>query len=575
MEAIVGLQTWEEASLVAELGSKGSIPVLSLADTAPPWATDRWPFLVRASPEKYQQMKAVAAIIGSWGWRWINVIYEDTNFAASDIIPFLADAIKQVGSEIKHFAAVPPSSVVNSSSSLSDQLQWLKGKQPRVFVVHSSLSMAESLFVKAKELSMMEKDYVWITTDSITNLVHSMNSSVISSMEGVLGVKSFFPEDARFQDFNLRFRRMFYSLYPEKDILEPGIFAVQAYDAVWSVAQAIDENNTGSSSHLLERIKSSDFVGLIENRSLAPQRMFQIVNMIGKSYRELGFWSEESGFAKTTINSYGNSSSMKILGQIFWPGGPDSTPKGWALPTTETQLQIGVPVNATFKQFVSVTYEGGKESVSGFSIEVFEAVLKNLKYFLPHVFIPFEGTYDNLVEQIHLQVGRDFFNLHTNSFKQFIISYLNKYYIYFCIFLKKFDAVIGDVSIVSKRLKHAEFSQPYTEPGLMMIVPLKPETTDRAWLFMKPFTKAMWVLTAAITVYNGFIIWLLERHRNPELMTGSIPNQMGTMVYLSFTTLFSLHGNSSKFYPFLSSKTIICACLKCSSFAFIFLNYRR
>ncbi|KAJ9671517.1 hypothetical protein PVL29_025292 [Vitis rotundifolia] len=514
VQAIIGLETWEEASLVVELGSKAHIPVVSLADAAPQWATDRWPFLVLASPEKHLQMKAVAAIIGSWGWRRINVIYEDTNSAGSEIIPFLADALKQVGSEIGYLAALPPSSAVNSSSSLSDQLQWLKGKQSQVYVVHSSLSMAERLFSKANELGMMEKGSVWITTDSITNLVHSMNSSIISSMEGVLGMKSFFQEDgARFQDFYSRFRQKFRSLYPKEDNREPGIFAVRAYDAVWTVALAMDNN--GSTQQLLEKIELSDFHGLtnrikFERRRLVPQRMFQIVNVIGKSYRELGFWSEGSGFAKPTNGQIQNSSSMDILGQVFWPGGPTSTPRGWTLPTSETPLRIGVPLNATFKQFVSVTYdEGGNQSVSGFSIEVFKAVLKHLNYSLPYEFFPFSGTYDDLVEQVHL---------------------------------KKFDAVVGDTSIVSKRWEQAEFSHPYTEPGLLMIVPEQVETSNRAWLFMKPFTKAMWVLTGAITIYNGFTLWLIERNQNPELMTGSILNQMGTLVCLSFTTLFSMHG---------------------------------
>ena len=431
MQAIIGLETWEEASLVVELGSKAPIPIVSLADAAPQWATDRWPFLVRASPEKHLQMKAVAAIIGSWGWRRINVIYEDTNSAGSEIIPFLADALKQVGSEIGYLAALPPSSAVNSSSSLSDQLQWLKGKQSQVFLVHSSLSMAERLFSKANELGMMEKGSVWITTDSITNLVHSMNSSIISSMEGVLGMKSFFQEDgARFQDFYSRFRQKFRSLYPKEDNYEPGIFAVRAYDAVWSVALAMDNN--GSTQQLLEKIELSDFHGLtnrikFERRRLAPQRMFQIVNVIGKSYRELGFWSEGSGFAKPTNGQIQNSSSMDILGQVFWPGGLISTPRGWVLPTSETPLRIGVPLNATFKQFVSVTYDdGGNPSVSGFSIEVFKAVLKHLNYSLPHEFFPFSGTYDDLVEQVHLKV-RDLFILLTHNS---IVSYITNTFLY-------------------------------------------------------------------------------------------------------------------------------------------------
>ena len=35
------------------------------------------PFVVQASPIRYWQMNAVAAIVGSWRWRWITVIYED------------------------------------------------------------------------------------------------------------------------------------------------------------------------------------------------------------------------------------------------------------------------------------------------------------------------------------------------------------------------------------------------------------------------------------------------------------------------------------------------------------------
>ncbi|RVX03957.1 Glutamate receptor 3.1 [Vitis vinifera] len=273
-------------------------------------------------PEKHLQMKAVAAIIGSWGWRRINVIYEDTNSAGSEIIPFLADALKQVGSEIGYLAA------------LHHHLQQH----------HKSCT--------------------------------SMNSSVISSMEG---------------------RQH-----------EPGIFAVQAYDAVWSVALAMDNN--GSTQQLLEKIELSDFHGLtnrikFERRRLAPQRMFQIVNVIGKSNRELGFWSEGSGFAKPTNGQIQNSSSMDILGQVFWPGGPTSTPRGWAFPTSETPLRIGVPLNATFKQFF-----------------------------------------------LFISSGRRY----VDSFKE---------------------------------MGSGEFSHPYTEPGLMMIVPEKVETSNRAWLFMKPFTK--------------------------------------------------------------------------------------
>ena len=137
------------------------------------------PFVVQASPIRYWQMNAVAAIVGSWRWRWITVIYEDIDSAATDIIPCLADALKQVGSEIGYLLALPPFTV-NSSTPLSDELERLKGRQSRVFVLHSSLSMAVSLFQTANELGMMEEGCVWIITYSTTSLVHSVNSAIIS-----------------------------------------------------------------------------------------------------------------------------------------------------------------------------------------------------------------------------------------------------------------------------------------------------------------------------------------------------------------------------------------------------------
>ncbi len=101
--------------------------------------------------------------------------------------------------------------------------------------------------------------------------------------------------------------------------------------------------------------------------------------------------------------------------------------------------------------------------------------------------------------------------------------------------------MVGDVAIVAKRYRHAEFTIPYTESGLLMIVPVRPQTSNRGWLFVKPFTNAMWALIGAIIVYNGFVVWLIERNHCPALR-GSPLNQIGALLCLGFTTLFSLQG---------------------------------
>ncbi|RVW42971.1 Glutamate receptor 2.7 [Vitis vinifera] len=465
VQAITGPRTWEEASLVAEVGSQAHVPILSCASATPQWASERWPFLIQASPNQQAEIEAVTAIIRSWGWHRVAIIYEDIDSVASEVIPHFTYALQDIGAEISRLVALPP-----FASSLSKELTSLKKEQCRVFVVHSSLSFATHMFQQANQMGMIEKGYVWITMDTITSLAHSLNASTISTMQGV------------------------------------------AYDAIWTVAQALVGNNLGG-QHILEQISLTSFhglTGLVEftGRRIAPLRRFQIVNMIGRSYRELGFWTSESGFTDTMDEKLDYNPSMRTLGQVFWPGGPWSIPTGWTLPSSYKTLKIGVPIGSVFKFFVNPMYDSENNlSFSGLTIKIFEAILEYLPYYLPHQFIPFNGSYDALVLQL--------------------------------VHPEKFDAVVGDVAITAERNRHAEFTYPYTESRLVMIVPV--QTRNRAWLFIKPFTKSMWALTTIINIYNGFVIWLIERNHCSDLK-GSLSNQIGVLLWLAFTTLFSLQG---------------------------------
>ncbi|KAL6953212.1 hypothetical protein U1Q18_024251 [Sarracenia purpurea var. burkii] len=518
VQAILGPHAWEESSLIAEIAGEAHVPLLSFADPTPEWATARWPFLLQSAPTQHAQMEALAAIVQSWGWHRVTLIYEDLDSASDGVIPHLSAALRQVGAEIAHLLPLQPFPSYSSSSSFSEELRILKGESCKVFVVHASMPLAVRLFAGAKEMEMMAKDYVWITTAATTNLVHSIDASAISSMQGVVGIRSYFPETAqRFHNFSKRFRQKFGEDHPEEENHEPGIFAAQAYDAAWAAATALGETHTRGrgGEQLLETLSSIDFKGLsgevrFNDRKLPTANVFQIVNVIGRSYRELGSWSKERGFSESLDLERGDyKDSMADLAPVIWPGEPRDTPRGWTLPTDTRPMRVGVPTGSSFKEFVNVGFDVHTENFSytGFSIEIFKATINRLPYYWPYEFLPFNGTYDDLVEQVYK---------------------------------KKLDAVAGDVSIVAKRYEHAEFTPPYTETGLVMIVPVQTESS-KAWLFLKPFTIAMWALILVFNVYNGFVVWFIERNHCPELK-GSPLNQLGTLIWLAFTTLFSLHG---------------------------------
>eukprot|EP00257_Ricinus_communis_P026783 XP_025014197.1 glutamate receptor 2.5-like [Ricinus communis] len=208
----------------------------------------------------------------------------------------------------------------------------------------------------------------------------------------------------------------------------------------------------------------------IASEILAPAHIFRLINVVGKSYRELGYWTENLGFSENIGIRGKYNKSMRILGQVFWPGGPWSVPRGWAAPTSTEPLKIGVPMGNQYKEFIHVKHDNRKGmTVTGFSVDIFKSALSFLPYTLPHNFVPFKGTYDSSVEQIKLRIV---------------------------------DAVVADTAIVANRCQFAEFTQPYADPGLQVLVQ-----------------------------YNN------------QFAQGTIWEQIGRMLSTAFITIFSLKGD--------------------------------
>ncbi|KAJ6367812.1 hypothetical protein OIU78_000389 [Salix suchowensis] len=190
------------------------------------------------------------------------------------------------------------------------------------------------------------------------------------------------------------------------------------------------------------------------------------------------------------------------------------------MPTVKKPMIIGVPGRTSFDMFVNVsTNADGTKKYDGFCIELFLKVRGVLGYDLPYKFVPVNGTYDDLVDLVY-----------------------NKTY----------DAIVGDVTILASRSDKVEFTQPYAESGLSIIVPEKPEESEL--MFMKPFTKGMWLATGVILIYTMFIVWFLEHHTNPEFK-GPWKKQMGTAMWFTFSSLYFAH--KEKIYSNLTKVALV------------------
>ncbi|KAK4352094.1 hypothetical protein RND71_027612 [Anisodus tanguticus] len=263
----------------------------------------------------------------------------------------------------------------------------------------------------------------------------------------------------------------------EEGYPSPSSYALKAYDATWATAKAMQNIPKSSSSELVKNILLSDFEGLsgkvsFKNGVILGKPIFRIINVIGNSYREVSFWSPEFGFSEDLV---------EYMGEI----------ENWQW------FRMGFGVN-----FVA---RWNETLIGRFSVHVFEAVVRQLPYYLPYVLVPFYGTYDEMV------VG---------------------------VSNKSLDAAVGDTEIMADRYEYAEFSQPYIDSGLVMIVTERPKLKKPHFIVIKAFKLKLWILLAVMSMSTGVVIWLNEYVNDNPDFSGSFPQLLDPC--FGFLSLFSL-----------------------------------
>ncbi|KAH6782210.1 hypothetical protein C2S52_000819 [Perilla frutescens var. hirtella] len=497
VDAVIGTLTPQEAAL---LSATTITPIISLSP-APAASTTTSYFIQMTTPITYQ-MQCIAAIVAHFRWRKVILLHEHGGTFSDDSALFthLSHALQAVDSSIDSHVAVPRlTSLPDPETLIETELKKLTNKHVRLFVVaQSSLEFAAILFEKAKVLGMMERGYVWIVPDEIASLLDSVKKSVILNMQGVVGLKTVYADNTVFEN---KFRRRYASEYQSESEEDsnptPSIYSLRAYDSIWTVVNSLDNSEEGKIDPT-KLINDTNFQGLggkisFKNGLLSQKPVFHIVNVIGRSYREVALWSPELG--------------LEELSSIYWPGGEQTPPKGWSLGSREKPLRIGVPAKGAFNQFVKVTYDSGQNmtQITGFSIEVFEAAIKQLPYDLYYVLVPYFGSYDEMVGEVHN---------------------------------KSLDAAVGDTEIMADRYVYAEFSQPYIESGLVMVVTVKPGLKESKFIALNPFTKKMWVQLAGVSMATGAIVWLSEYAAgNDQFTTNSILQSIASILWLSVTII--------------------------------------
>ncbi|KAJ3696125.1 hypothetical protein LUZ60_001502 [Juncus effusus] len=534
VQAIIGPQTSVEAEFLANMCNRSQVPLLSFSASSPSISSSHLPFFVRATINDSSQSIPIASFIQYFGWQTVVPIYEDSVYG-SGIIPSLVDALRSVGTNILDRVVVP---IESTDDYIDAELYRLKTLQSRVFIVHMIPELASRLFLRAQLLDMVSSGYVWIVTDGVGNVFETLNTSVIRAMEGVIGFRPYVVDSNKINNFSIRFKTKFLQDNPGMNVVNPHAYQLWAYDAVWAMAKAVEMTNMTNPSFvvpqrgvtdlsrigisqigpkLLRAILNNSFNGLTGKFVLVDNQLqlstFEIVNVVGKSVRTIGFWSQYNGIIREINSSLENTKINNSLKSIIWPGDSTEVPRGWVLPTSEKKLRILVPIlKEGFNVFVNIAgpvqANVSTSRVSGYCIDIFKAVLSKLPYAVLYDFYPFvnsNDTYDNMLYQVYL---------------------------------KNYDAVVAETTIRFNRTSYVDFTMPYTQSGISMVAPIKPDAS--MWIFLKPLTPTLWLTSLAFFFFTGFVVWLIEHHINPEFR-GTPCQQSGLIFYFAFSTLVFAH----------------------------------
>ncbi|XP_027333498.1 glutamate receptor 2.8-like [Abrus precatorius] len=544
VKAIIGPQISKQANILIDVGLKYQVPIISFSATSPSLSSPqrRSPYFFRVAQNDAAQVKAISAIVQAFGWKQVVPIYSQGIYE-EELIPYMTRALLEANVSTPYQSAIFP---LATNQQILQELHKLKMMSNRIFIVHVSLKLGCRLFTMARNMGMMKQGYVWIMTTRMSNLLTLKNSSIIDSMQGVLGVSSYFPKTKELEDFDARWKKKFQQEYPSIVDTQINVLGLWAYDAATALAIAIEKvvltnmrfQNTNASNNatkfgdmrlsqigpkLREALPTIRFQGLVGEFSFVNGEVnlssFQIININGDGKRVVGYWTPQNALQRnmdsTSMGAY--SISKTNLGPIIWPGDSSSTPIGWdeyELANTN-YLRVGVPFDQ-YKRFIDKKgdqYNNTFVLVGSYSIDVFNYVIGTLPYKVPYEFVYFANYYDPFHPGL----------IYDNLIKQ---TYLGKY-----------DVVVGDIMIKANWSIYVDFTLPFTESGATFIVPTtKLSNKTKAWIFLKPLTWELWLTTGCFFVFIGFVVWVLEHHANEDFR-GSPSHQVSTSFWFSFSTL--------------------------------------
>ncbi|KAL8541857.1 hypothetical protein ACS0TY_002922 [Phlomoides rotata] len=541
--AIIGPQTSGMAHILSHLANELHVPMMSFTALDPGLSSLQYPYFIQTAPNDLFQVTAIADMLSYFGYREVIAVYTDDEQSWGSMIA-LGDKLTERRCRITYKVVLSPGALA-TRDEIRNELVKVSNMESRVIIVHAFAQVGLEVFNWAHKLGMMEKGYVWIATAWLSTVLDStvVSGEAAKSIQGVLTFRPHTTDSKKKQAFLSRWNRI------SNGSIGLNSYGLYAYDTVWMIANAVNAfldhggnisfSNTSNlnglgggtlnlaalstfdgGSQVLQNILQTNMTGVtgrlvFDSDKAIVRPAFDILNVVAKGYKQIGYWSNYSGLSVVppeilyTKKSNLSSSSQHLDSRVVWPGQTTVKPRGWVFPDNGRQLRIGVPDRVSFKAFVSE--DENTKKIHGYCIDVFLAAIKLLPYSVPYKFVLYGDRHKN-------PKYADLVNLITSNV---------------------FDAVVGDIAIVTNRTKIVDFTLPYIDSGLVVVAPLR-KMYSSPWAFLRPFTPLMWAITSAFFLIVGVVIWILEHRINDEFR-GPPKKQLITILWFGFSTMFFAH----------------------------------
>ncbi|KAI3771387.1 hypothetical protein L6452_02550 [Arctium lappa] len=514
VHAIIGPEAYIGSELLGSFtDNKPKVPIFCFACKS----LLQYPQLFQIKEDESAMAKSIVAVIESYKWRDVIFMHEEANHG-SELLQYLLESFQDKNIRVTYRSIISASAKYDQ---INQELHNLMSIHTTVVIVDMSPSLASRVFLNAKRLGMMSKEYAWILTQKTIDILQSNEFQVIESLQGALGFRTYIPASSRLHYLTKRWK--------EKFSREVPMLAIWAYDTIWALAESIERVGVPQNGSILvsEILKINGFKGMSGEFRLSERKVvsngFEIVNAIDYGERKVGYWTSSKGIrrAHPHLNDVALHSRINYIEDVIWPEGSTTTPKGWIMRANPgTKLRIGVRTGLKFKHFVNAVHDNKTNvtTATGFSVEVFNTCINALPYKVPYEFVPFaKGSYDALIQKVYM---------------------------------KEIDGVLGDSTILANRSELVDFTATYTDLGFGTLAKIKRKDM---WIFLKPLDVNLWLTVAAFVIFTGFVVWAIEA-MNQESETSS-SQRIGTIFWLILLTIFSaqkekLSSNLSRFVIF-------------------------